>query len=75
MRLYRADWHTNNDDEGEHWEWFGTQAEIKAKCKFLRENGFTITRARPIDLPDRKEELIAFLNLALDDANKQGIHF
>ena len=45
MRLYRADWHTNNDDEGEHWEWFGTQAEIKAKCKFLRENGFTITRS------------------------------
>ncbi len=71
MRLYRADWE-NADGEG-FYEWFGTQADIRAKCKQVRADGFTVTRAKAIDLPDRKEELMAYLNK--DDPSKHGIEF
>lgn len=73
MRLYRADW--TNTDGDEFYQWFGTQADIRNHCKTIRADGFTVTRARAIDLPDRKEELIAFLNLSPDDDNKSGIEF
>ena len=72
MRLYRADW--ENADGDVFYEWFGTQALIAAHCKKVRGEGFTVTRAKAIDMPDRKEELIAYLNNP-DDPEKQGIEF
>lgn len=72
MRLYRADW--ENADGDQFYEWFGTQADIRNHCKQVRADGFTVTRAKAIDMPDRKEELIAYLNNP-DDPEKQGIEF